>query len=68
MAVRLDERDLRLLASVAEHRVLRIRHAAVLHRRNVRSLRRRLSQLEESGLIGAIAQGFGRGRGRPERL
>ena len=68
MPVRLNQQDLNLLASVAEYRILAIHQLSVLHQRNPQALRRRLNCLKEQGLIQFDTEGFGRGRGRPERL
>jgi len=68
MAFRLKQADLEILTSIAEFRVLPIKQIAVLHQRNTPALRRRLCCFEEKGLIRFDSDGFGRTRGRPERL
>lgn len=68
MAFRLNEQDVEVLTSIAEYRVLGIRHLTVLHQRNAQALRRRLRILEKEGLIRIDTQGFGKIRGRPASL
>jgi len=68
MAFRLTKTDLEIMTSIAEFRVLPIQQLAVLHQRNTSALRRRLCCFEEQGLVHLDAEGFGRTRGRPERL
>jgi protein involved in plasmid replication-relaxation len=68
MPLRLTQQDLDLLVSIAEYRILPLHHLSLLHRRNLPALRRRLSSLGEQGFIQFDSEGFGRGRGRPERL
>lgn len=68
MAFRLTPEDLDVLASIAEHRILGVRHITLLHRRNPAAFRRRLRLMQDQGLIRIATQGFQRGLGRPERL
>ena len=68
MAFRLTSQDLDILASVAEHRILGVRHVTVLHQRNPAAFRRRLRLMQDQGLIRIATQGYQRGLGRPERL
>jgi len=68
MAFQFNESDQRLLVSIAEHRVLTVRHLTVLLRRNANALRRRLKILHAQSLIDIANRPFGRGRGRPESL
>ena len=68
MAFRLNSRDYGILTTVAEHRVLAVRHITALHQRNTRAVRRRLRALREQDLIRIDTEVFGRSRGRPEGL
>ncbi len=68
MAFQLNLWDREILASVAEYRVLSVRHTAALLRRNTQALRRRLHQLEEQGMIRMESRSFASRRGRPEQL
>ncbi|MGB2986648.1 MAG: replication-relaxation family protein [Phycisphaerae bacterium] len=68
MAFQFNESDQELLVSIAEHRVLTVRHLAMLLRRNSNALRRRLKILSAQGLIEVAGRPFGRNRGRPESL
>lgn len=68
MAVHYNQGDREILTSIAEYRVLCVRHLSLLHARNVRALRRRLCRLEDDGLLQMGPRGFGRSRGRPEQV
>lgn len=68
MAFRLRQGDRRILETIADYRVLRVRQLAVLFQRNVQALRRRLQELADQGLVLIASPGFGPKRGRPERL
>ena len=68
MTFRLNQMDIELLTSVADYRVLAVRHLLALHQRNPHALRRRLSCLEGEGLIRTWTRGYGEKRGRPELL
>ncbi|MCO6438551.1 MAG: replication-relaxation family protein [Phycisphaerae bacterium] len=60
--------DRELLAAIAEYRVLTVRQIARLMSRNTRVVQRRLADLGNEGLVLASSRGYGRGRGRPEKL
>ncbi|MCO6438638.1 MAG: replication-relaxation family protein [Phycisphaerae bacterium] len=68
MAFQFSESDQELLVTIAEHRLLTIRHLTMLLRRNASALRRRLKILRCKGLIEVGGRPFGRSRGRPEIL
>lgn len=68
MAFRLTPKDLDVLASIAEHRILGVHHVTVLHQRNAAAFRRRLRLMQNQGLIRIATRGNQRGLGRPERL
>lgn len=57
-----------MLAAIAEHRVLCIRHLAILFQRNIQALRRRVRRLVEHGLIETASRALGNGPGRSEQL
>jgi len=68
MPNRINRKDLKLLESVAEYRILPIHQLAIIHDRRVRPLRRRLILLEGQDLVKSSPQTLGKKRGRPERL
>ena len=68
MGSQLSKKDWAILTSIAEHRVLRISHLAVLHRRSRQVMRRRLLVLRAQGLIEIATHCVGDARGRPEGL
>jgi len=68
MTARLTRTDRKLLAGIAEYRVLTVKQIARLHSRNTRVVQRRLADLENAGLVLAVSRGYGRKRGRPEKL
>ena len=68
MAFRLTSDDLDMLASIADHRILPIRHVRILHQRNLAALRRRLRIMADQGLIRVATQGYRPSAGRPESL
>ena len=68
MSFEYRQQDRDILATMAEYRVLPVRHLMLLHRRNSRALRRRLRLLRDEGLIRTSAGGLGTGRGRPEQV
>jgi len=68
MAFQFSESDQELLVTIAEHRILTIRHLTTLLQRNASALRRRLKILRGEGLIEVRGRPFGRSRGRPEIL
>jgi len=67
MAIKTNQKDWKILTSLAEYRMLLVHHLAALDRRNVQSLRRRLCYLETEGLICITTRDFGKNRGRPEQ-
>ncbi|RJR23651.1 MAG: hypothetical protein C4582_05310 [Desulfobacteraceae bacterium] len=64
----LRENDRELLASIAEHRILTSKQVTAIHRRSNQVIRRHLRKLEQQGLVLSATTGFGRKRGRPEKL
>ncbi len=68
MAFRLNSRDYEIMKSVAEYRILAVRHITTLHQRNTRAVRRRLHALRVQGLVRVDTQILGGRRGRPEGL
>ena len=68
MAFRLTSDDLSMLTSIADYRILPIRHIRTIHQRNLAALRRRLRLMAEQGLIRIATQGFQPSIGRPEGL
>ena len=68
MAFRLTPEDLAVLATIAEYRILGLRHITTLHRRSPVAFRRRLRRMEKEGLIRIATRGYQRARGRPEGL
>lgn len=68
MAFRLNSRDYEIMGSVAEYRILTVRHITTLHQRNTRAVRRRLQALRGHGLIRVDTHILGDRRGRPEGL
>lgn len=68
MAFQLNSRDIVILTSMAEYRLLTARQLAAIHQRNTRALRRRLRGLAEIGLIRAESRVFAQSPGRPEGL
>jgi hypothetical protein len=68
MAFQFNSADQEILVSIAEHRVLTVRHLTTLLRRNANALRRRVKVLSANGLIEIASRPFGRSRGRPEIL
>ena len=68
MAFKLNKNDRKLIFSLAECRVLTLSQVAAIQRKSKQVTRRRLRVLEQAGLILSRTQGFGRFRGRPEKL
>ena len=66
MAIEVNARDIKLLTTIAEHRLLTISQLAAFQAKNVRALRRRLHELKEQEIVRVDSQVFGRQRGRPE--
>jgi hypothetical protein len=65
MAFRPNKNDLRLLASIAEHKALTVKQLSALSQRSCQVIRRRVRILVNQDLITAKMQGYGHGRGRP---
>jgi hypothetical protein len=68
MALKPNKNDRKLFLSLAECRVLTLSQVAAIQRKSKQVTRRRLRALEQAGLILSRTQGFGRFRGRPEKL
>ena len=68
MAFRLTPEDLEVLATIAEYRILGVRHITTLHQRSPVAFRRRLRRMEDEGLIRIATRGYQQGLGRPESL
>ncbi len=68
MAFSLTPKDLEVLSTIAEYRILGVQHVSVVHQRNPAALRRRLRLMEDKGLIRIATSAYGRGLGRPEGL
>lgn len=68
MARRLKKDDLKVLSSLAEHRVLTASQVAAIFLKSKQVIRRRMRKLEEAKLVLADVRGFGRSRGRPEKV
>jgi DNA-binding transcriptional ArsR family regulator len=68
MAITVNARDIAVLTTLAEYRLLTVHQLAVIHRKNIRALRRRLRELAELGMVEIDTQAFGRRRGRPEGI
>jgi hypothetical protein len=65
---RLNRKDLQLMAMIAEHKVLSLEQIALAHGRSKDAVGRRLNQIQQEGNLTSHTRGFGRGRGRPEKL
>ena len=68
MTIKLNKNDRRLLAIIAEHRVLTTRQVTAIQHKSRQVVRRRLRQLEETGVILTAPRGLGHSRGRPEKM
>jgi len=68
LRTRLKEKDLEILKTIAELRILTANQITVILDRNKQALRRKLASLEKKGFIAAQVNELGRHRGRPERL
>ena len=68
MDAKVTRRDLELMETLAEHRVLTALMLATIRGRNVRALRRRLAALIDLGLLVADRRYQRAPRGRPERM
>ena len=63
-----DRRNLRLLGTIADHRVVTVKQLALIEDRNPKSLHHSLKNLEEQRLIVATARNAASGPGRQEKL
>ena len=63
-----SKKDILVLKSLAEYRILSVRQMAALHFSSLQMARRKRRELEEKGLIEIIHRGFGKSGGRPEGL
>lgn len=68
MAFKLNKNDRKLLASIAEYRILTVGQIAALSLKSKQVVRKRLRKLAEKKLVQISERGFGYSRGRPERL
>jgi hypothetical protein len=68
MAPRPNKNDLKLLACIAEHKVLTVHQLSALSQRSGQVIRRRLRVLESETLVTTKQRGYGRNPGRPEDL
>ena len=68
MALELSKQDLATIISLAEYRVMTIRHLEVLYPGNKRVLRRKLKNFASQGLIQVGSGVFAKKRGRPEDI
>ena len=68
MAHKLTRRQVDLLRHFATYRVLATDQAAVLQDVGAQAARKRLDKLMDLGLIEARSEGYGRARGRPNRI
>jgi hypothetical protein len=65
---RLKEKDVQVLLSLAQYRVLTTEQVTALHFRSLKVARRRLHQLHEESLVAEKHRGYGRKCGRPEKV
>lgn len=68
MTIKLNKNDRRLLATIAEHRILTTSQVTTIQHKSRQVVRRRLRQLEETGVIVTSPRGLGHSRGRPEKM
>ena len=68
MALELSKQDIGIIVSLAEYRVMTIRHLEVLYPGNKRVLRRKLKNFVNQGLIQVGSGVFAKKRGRPENI
>jgi DNA-binding transcriptional ArsR family regulator len=68
MTIKLNKKDRQLLAAIAEHRVLTTGQVTAILHKSRQVVRRRLRQLEETGIIVTAPRGLGHSRGRPEKM
>jgi len=68
MALKLSKQDLATIISLAEYRVMTIRHLEVLYPGNKRVLRRKLKKFADQGLIQIGSGVFIKKRGRPKDI
>lgn len=65
---RLNRNDLALIAMIAQHRILNLDQLAVGTGGSKEAVGKRVKRLEKRGWLVPESRGFGRGRGRPEKL
>jgi len=68
VTIKLNKNDRQLLATIAEHRVLTASQVTAIQNKSRQVVRRRLRQLEETGVIVTAPRGMGHRRGRPEKM
>lgn len=68
MAFVMNKNDRRVLALIAEHRVLSVSQLTAIQQKSSQVVRRRLRALEEEGMVQSASRCFGGNRGRPEHL
>ena len=66
MTSRLREDDSRTLECMAEYRMLTVTQLAAILQKSKQTVRRRINDLENEGLVEVTGREFGRGRDRPE--
>jgi DNA-binding PadR family transcriptional regulator len=66
MGFELNKGDARILAFVAEYRLLTVTQLTAITQRSHQVIRRRLRTLRDEGLLDTRMRGYGRGPGRPE--
>ena len=65
---RLKKKDVQVLLSLAQYQALTTGQVTALHFRNLKVARRRLQQLQQESLLDEKHRGYGRKRGRPEKV
>jgi len=68
MAFKINQNDLSLLKTIAEHRILTGSQIMLLTGKNKQVLWRRLRRYEKKGLISGLKKQLGQNRGRPESI
>jgi len=62
-----NKNDIKLLASIAESRIMTLSQVAATQRKSKQVVRRRMRDMEAAGLIISTTRGLGKSRGRPEK-
>ena len=65
---RLNRNDLALMVMIAQYRILNLDQLAVGSGGSKEAVGKRVKRLEKKGWLVPESRGFGRGRGRPEKL